>query len=366
MPFKLPYFAFIIFVHLKNLWISQKEILMNTSFWDRIKAQSRATPLITNTLIPYPPHSPSLTASSKNLQCRLITPEDISTIILFLRSHFRYRHHKSNPDLIIDPAFLLHDISNGAYGVLCYDITSENIIGCIWARPIGKIHRSTFEVDTYLVEHLCVNETYRGKGITRLMLNWIEVNRPTPETRFIFLKEGRQVPTAVITSDRYIFKRFAGKMIKSIKTIPNVSRISLEECYSMLKDNDRLLINMCSSLQKLRTHPLRTQLWCYRDDSVKAVMAITETHQCHPLDGQKIALITGWWCSDNDTKQGQSQIQSQVQLSIFAAQPYSWIWSPAAYICNSNSSEWNSDGIISWQPYLWSAPTDMKDVFLIL
>ena len=349
--FKLP--------HSKNLWISQKEILMNTSFWDRIKAQSRAAPPITNTLIPYPDHSPLLTASSKNLQCRLITPGDISNIILFLRSHFRYRHHKSNPDLIIDPAFLLHDISNGAYGVLCYDVHTHNTVGCIWARPIGKIQKSDFAVDTYLVEHLCVNETYRGKGITRLMLNWIEVNRPTPETRFIFLKEGRQVPTAVITSDRYIFKRFSGKMIKSIKTIPNVSRISLEECYSMLKDNDRLLINMCAPLQQKQQ---RTKLWCYKDDSVNAIMAITETHQCHPLDGQKIALITGWWCSVNNTE----QVQSQVQLSIFAAQPYSWIWSPAAYICNANSSDWNSDGIVSWQPYLWSAPTDMKDVFLIL
>ena len=334
---------------------------MDSSFWERIRAVATPAAAGDLTLIPYPPQ-PALPTSTQSYQCRLIGSTDIPEIVRFLYKNFHYSHHKkdgkSSPDLIIPSAALIADLSEGAYGVLCYSAKSPELIGCVWARPIGHIAkqgRESNSVNIYLVEHLCISEEWRGKGITRLLLYWIEYHRPNKDVRFIFLKEGRIAPTVTVASDRYIFRRFAGKILRHLikyTSQQRVRQITQQEAYARMKDTVELLINHLGYLSSRRT-----QLWLAEE--AEAILAITDSYQYHPLDGRKIGLITGWWCPSED-----SRIKNAAQAAIFESQPYTWLWSPASYI--QDRQGWDMDGQVSWQPYLWSAPTPMKNIFFIL
>jgi hypothetical protein len=90
-------------------------------------------------------------------------------------------------------------------------------------------------------------------------------------------------------------------------------------------------------------------------------MAITETHQCHPLDGRPIGLVTGWITSNEIT----SIERSIAQEDILKAQSFTWIWSAKSFI-ETNNREWFNDGMLWWQPYLWNAAVHPRNLFLIL
>ena len=91
------------------------------------------------------------------------------------------------------------------------------------------------------------------------------------------------------------------------------------------------------------------------------MMAITETHQCHPLDGRPIGLVTGWISSKDVTQMERSIAQED----ILKAQPFTWLWSAKSHIEETNR-EWFNDGMLWWQPYLWNAAVEPKNLFLIL
>jgi hypothetical protein len=331
---------------------------MNTSFWNRIKIQTTSTK--SDSIIPYP--APPSIYTDEPYKCRLFTVDDVTLISDLLYTEFHYAYLSRTPDMIISAQWLLNDLSCGAYGVGCW--VDSQLIGCVWARPIGIISRinctSSFEVDTYIVEHLCIATRFRGKGITRALLNWLEVERPRPSVRFIFLKEGKSVPTNYVCWDTYVYTRIAGKLINRIKKkqyiIPNdkCKQITLEDALiwrERITKHNNILWNTPEQAS-------RTRLWLWKD---KALMAITETHQIHPLDDQPIGLITGWICDDS-----LSTIErSHAQVDIFIEQPYTWLWS-ARSMAEEYSANWFKDGLVWWQPYLWSAPTDPAKLFLIL
>jgi hypothetical protein len=339
---------------------------MNSSFWKRIKNQNNITSYKQQSIVPYP-LSPSL-ETKEPYQCRLLNVADISAFIKLLNIEFRHNFTSSSPDMKVEPQWIHNDLSNGAYGILCYE--HSNLVGCVWARPIGSIGYNKHPIlleSIYIVEHLCVAIAHRNKGLTRVLLNWLEVHRPTPETRFIFFKEGRAVPTNHICYDSYIYTRIVGKMFLNINnkliSIQNhqCRQITIEEALQIrnkiIEENDNILWNN-PIINKMEFKVNRTQIWLWQN---KAMMAITETHQCHPLDGQPIGLITGWLIGKKV-----SHIDcSTAQEDILNAQPFTWIWSAKSYI-EKNNREWFNDGMLWWQPYLWNAVVHPRNLFLIL
>lgn len=338
---------------------------MDSSFWKRIKQQQQTSPA-QQAIIPYP--SPPSLETKEPYQCRLLLEEDIPVFIKLLYTEFHYAYLSSSPDMKIDPQWLLNDLSNGAYGILCF--TNNRLVGGVWARPIGSIgynKKQALLESIYLVEHLCIATAHRNKGLTRVLLNWIEVHRPTPETRFLFLKEGRAVPTNHICYDSYIYTRIVGKMIPNRSNVPIIIRkrqckqITMDEALQIrnqiVGDNDQILWNN-PIINEIGKNSNRTQLWLWRD---KALMAITETHQCHPLDGRPIGLVTGWITSKEITPIDRSIAQED----ILKAQPFTWLWSARSLI-EENNREWFNDGMMWWQPYLWNAAVHPQNLFLIL
>lgn len=338
---------------------------MDSSFWKRIKLQQQTVPT-QQAIIPY--HSPPSLETKEPYKCRLFMPEDAEPIVKFLYTEFHYSYLTSTPDMKIEPQWLLNDLHSGAYGIICF--VDNIIVGCVWARPIGSIgyNKKPALLDSiYIVEHLCVATAHRNRGLTRALLNWIVFHRPTPETRFIFLKEGKAVPTNHICYDSYVYTRIVGKIVPNRSNIPIVIRkrqckqITMEEAmemrHSIAGDNDQVLWNTPARNQ-IGAKPNRTQLWLWRD---KALMAITETHQCHPLDGRPIGLVTGWLVS----KEVASIDRSIAQEDILKAQPFTWLWSAKSLI-EENNREWFNDGMMWWQPYLWNATVHPQNLFLIL
>jgi hypothetical protein len=292
---------------------------MNQSFWNRIKNNSISSK--SDIIMPYP--SPPSTQTDKPYNCRLLTESHLTSVSDLLYTEFHYAYLSKTPDMVISPRVLLNDISHGAYGIGCW--VNNDLIGCVWARPIGIIERnnleSDFKVDIYIVEHLCIATRFRGKGITRVLLNWLEVERPRIDMRFMFLKEGKAVPTNYICWDNYVYARISGKILNKIKKTRNVpnnicKQISLEDALIWRK----LISKDPNILWNTPGRASRTQLWLWKD---KALMAITETHQIHPLDDQPIGLITGWICSDSLS----IMERSEAQIDVFREQPYTWLWS---------------------------------------
>jgi hypothetical protein len=338
---------------------------MDKSFWQRINKQCAShSNSAKQQIIPHPP-SPLLEAKEP-YQCRILTPDDIDAICKLLYTEFHYAYLKSTPDMKIDPAWLLNDMSNGAYGIGCY--VNKTPVACIWARPIGKIGFNSSAqpiLDSiYIAEHLCVATAHRGKGLTRILLNWIVFHRPTPETRFIFLKEGKAVPTNYICWDSYVYTRIVGKVVPNRRNIPIIIRkrqcrqITIEEALKIRNEITKDTTDILWNTPDMHVPCTRTQLWLWRD---KALMAITETHQCHPLDGRPIGLVTGWICSKDATPVDRSIAQED----IFKAQPFTWLWSAKSQI-EENNREWFNDGMLWWQPYLWNAAVHPQNLFLIL
>jgi hypothetical protein len=334
---------------------------MDSSFWKRIKKQQEST-AIQNGLIAYPP-APSL-ETKEPYKCRLLRADDLEQMCKLLYTEFHYAYLKSTPDMKVDPLWLLNDLSCGAYGVGCY--VNDEIIGCVWVRPIGSIgfnQQNPILSLCCIVEHLCIATLHRGKGLTRVLLNWVEVHRPSPETRFIFLKEGKAVPTNHICWDNYIYTRIIGKVVPNRSNVPIIIRktqaikITTEKCIEWISANiepNAILHNIPAENHATS----RTQLWLWRD---AAIMAITETHQCHPLDGRPIGLVIGWICK----KDLGNLDRSMAQEDILKSQPFTWLWSARSYI-ESNNREWFNDGLVWWQPYLWSANIMPQNLFIIL
>jgi hypothetical protein len=332
---------------------------METSFWERIRSQ----PIYTkkDTIIPYP--SEPSTTISEPYKCRLLNVNDIKSITRLLYTEFHYAYLSKTPDMVISPQWLLRDLSGGAYGIGCW--VGAQLIGCVWARPIGNIHRNNSKsiiIHTYIVENLCISSQFRGKGLTRILLNWLEVNRPRATVRFIFLKEGKSVPTNYISWDNYVFTRITGKMLDRIRRVKQDSIYNHNECRKITLEEALVWReNICKDKDILWNTPdklSRTQLWLWKD---KALMAITETHQIHPLDDQPIGLITGWIYKNTLS----TMERSEAQIDIFREQPYTWLWS-ARSMAEEYSAQWFKDGLVWWQPYLWTAPTDPAKLFLIL
>lgn len=349
---------------------------MNESFWN--KMNEIKTPK-EDSILPCP-HMDSLTSINvpDGMEIRLLFDSDLETMKAFLYKEFHYAYMWQTPDMCINVDHLRLDLINGAYGIGCWH--SGEMIGCIWARPVGYIGRmhsklmssneSALKVNNYLVEHLCVAERARGIGVARLLLNYIVLTRPTSDIRFIFLKEGKAVPTNFISWDNYLYARIPGKIINRIRErlrppsevsqAPIIIRkqqcqsITLEEAIEWCKTN----MAGTNITMNFPSYTTRTGLWLWRS---KALMAISDTYQIHPLDGQRIGLITGWYCSAGVS----SQDRCTAQIDIFQQQPYTWLWSAKSYT-EDFAAEWIRDGIVWWQPYAWNMPTLMSDLFMIL
>jgi hypothetical protein len=289
-----------------------------------------------------------LIKTSKDIKS--LSQEDYAQLILFWKEHFG--SPPRTPTLLVNPVWLQADASTGNFA-----FRLRGWKGVIYGRKIGRIslNRENQHVETYLIEGLCLKAEERQKALTPLLLDacLLHLQKFLPNTRVLFLKEGKKAPTEALVSDTYLYRRLRAANKNRRKPI------KAEEAKILFKklteDSQQSWLSNEFGLPNSRTN-------FYATPCRNALMAVTETHQIHHLDGQRLGLITGFICDAALEQRDQVILQEE----LLNSQPYVWIWSPSSYV--SDPTQWLEDGLISYQPFLFTVKPQVKmaNVFLAL
>ncbi len=304
-------------------------------FWNRFQGQAQEDGLSTLPL----PAAPIQTHKDIKPLCQ----EDYIQLIIFWKEHFG--SPPRTPTLLVNPKWIQADAQAGNFG-----FRFRGWRGVVYGRRIGQItlNRENSNIETYLIEGLTLKPDERQKGLTPLLLDACvaHLQQKMPNTRFLFLKEGKKAPTDVLASDMYLYRRLRAADKKPRK--PLTSEKAKELFLKLTAGSHESWLSNDFGLPNSRTN-------FYATKCEQALMAVTETHQVHHLDGQRLGLITGF-----------ISLKPNLQEELLNAQPYVWIWSPSSYV--SDPSKWLQDGLISYQPFLFTVKPQVKmaNVFLAL
>ena len=311
-------------------------------FWENYKSSSKEEGL---SILPLPTKSIQV---SKDI--KLLCEEDYTQLILFWKDHFG--SPPRTPTLLVRLEWLAADQATGNFAYRLHGWK-----GVVYGRKIGSIAllRENSKIETFLIEGLTLKPEERQKGLTPLLLDACvaHLQKALPNNRFLFLKEGKKAPTDALASDMYLYRRLRAADKKPRKPISaEAARALFQE---LTAGSPQSWLTNEFGLPNSRTN-------FYTSRCCKALMAVTETHQCHPLDGQRLGLITGFVCAAT-LEQSETVI---LQEELLAAQPYVWIWSPSSYV--SDPTQWLQDGLISYQPFLFTVKPQVKmeNIFLAL
>jgi hypothetical protein len=288
---------------------------------------------------------------------KFLSQDDYEQLILFWKDHFG--SPPRTPTLLVNPKWLAADAVTGNFAFRLHGWK-----GVVYGRRIGAItlgragwkpaelSREKSKIETYLIEGLTLKPEERQKGLTPLLLDACvaHLQRSLPDTRFLFLKEGKKAPTDALASDMYLYRRLRASDKKPRKPLtPEVAKKLFQE---ITQGSHESWLSNDFGLPNSRTN-------FYATPCGQALMAVTETHQVHPLDGQRLGLITGFICAA-------ALEQSAIQEQLLNSQPYAWIWSPSSYV--SDPAQWLQDGLISYQPFLFTVKPQVKmaNIFLAL
>ena len=314
-------------------------------FWKAYSASGQAEEgLIT---LPLPS---TLIKTSKDI--KVLSQEDNTQLILFWKDHFG--SPPRTPSLLVRGEWIQADAMAGSFG-----FRLRGWKGVVYGRRIGAITltRENKQIETYLIEGLTLKPEERQKGLTPLLLDACvaHLQNTLPTVRFLFLKEGRRAPTDALASDMYLYRRLSSKDKKLSKAIKPEEAKKLFNKLTNLSPESWLSNEF--GLPNSRTN-------FYATPCGQALMAVTETHQVHHLDGQRLGLITGFVCAA--ALEQSEETKSVLQEKLLAAQPYVWIWSPSSYV--SDPTHWLQDGLISYQPFLFTVKPQVKmaNIFLAL
>ncbi len=305
-------------------------------FWERFRGTSQPEEqgLI---LIPLPRSAPPLSKDVLTLSSR-----DYEQLILFWKEHFGTP--PKTPTLLVNPKWLAADATTGN---LAFRLRGWK--GVVYGRRIGDLLYDKQSMKTFLIEGLCLKPEERQKGLTPLLLDACvrHLCEAMPYTRFIFLKEGRSAPTDVLASDTYMYRR-----LRSQDKLPGkpLTAPAAKELFATLTAGS-------STPWLTNEFGLPNSRTSFYGNS-KAMIAVTETHQVHHLDGRRLGLITGYITAPD--------APPEAQEDLLKRQPYSWIWSPSSYV--SDPSLWLQDGYVSYQPFLFTVQPQirMSNIFLAL
>ena len=292
------------------------------------------------------PTTPIITSKDIKVLCQ----EDYSQLILFWKEHFG--SPPRTPTLLVNPKWLTADKATGNFA-----FRLRGWKGVIYGRKIGNLAllREKNNMETYIIEGLCLKPEERQKGLTPLLLNACleHLQKILPRTRILFLKEGKQAPTDAIASDMYLYRRLRSADKRPRKPIKPEDAKKL--LYKLTEGSHESWLTNDFGLPNSRTN-------FYMSRCGQALMAVTETHQCHHLDGQRLGLITGFVCNSTLEQSDQALLQEE----LLNSQPYVWIWSPFSYV--SDFSKWLQDGSVSYQPFLFTVKPQVKmaNIFLAL
>lgn len=302
------------------------------------------------TILPLPAAPIQVSKSIKTL-----SQEDYNQLILFWKEYFG--SPPRTPALLVRLEWLTADAVTGNFAFRLHGWK-----GVVYGRRIGNLslEREKSKIETYLIEGLTLKPEERQKGLTPLLLDACvaHLQRSLPSARFLFLKEGKKAPTDALASDMYLYRRLRTdsrweKPTKAIK--PEDAKALFQELVASRRTtgSQESWLTNDFGLPNSRTK-------FYMSRCRNALMAVTETHQVHPLDGQRLGLITGFICA------AALEQSAALQEELLAAQPYVWIWSPSSYV--SDPAQWLQDGLISWQPFLFTVKPQVKmaNIFLAL
>ncbi len=314
-------------------------------FWNRFQeASSQEDGLRT---LPLPPEQIKTSKDIKSL-----SQEDYNQLIIFWKEHFG--SPPRTPTLLVNPKWLQADARVGNFG-----FRLRGWKGVVYGRKIGSVflNRAPEKIQTYLIEGLTLKLDQRQKGLTPLLLDACvaHLQKILPTTRFLFLKEGKKAPTDALASDMYLYRRLRAADKKPRKPLSAEDARSLFE--KLTAGSQQSWLSNEFGFPNSRTN-------FYATLCGNALMAVTETHQVHHLDGQRLGLITGFII--NQALEQSSHRDALLQEELLAAQPYVWIWSPSSYV--SDPSNWLQDGLISYQPFLFTVKPQVKmaNIFLAL
>jgi hypothetical protein len=297
------------------------------------------------TILPLPTEPIQVSKSIKTL-----SQEDYSQLILFWKEHFG--SPPRTPALLVRLEWLAADQATGNFAFRLHGWK-----GVVYGRKIGSLTlgREKSKIETYLIEGLTLKPEERQKGLTPLLLDACvaHLQRSLPDTRFLFLKEGKKAPTDALASDMYLYRRLRTADKRSRRASkPEDAKALFQELTAGSQEN---WLTNDFGLPNSRTN-------FYMSRCCKALMAVTETHQCHPLDGQRLGLITGFVCAAALEQSNKALLQEE----LLQTQPYVWIWSPSSYV--SDPTLWLQDGSMSYQPFLFTVKPQVKmaNIFLAL
>ena len=272
---------------------------------------------------------------------KLLLSEDYEELIIFWKTHFG--SPPRTPTLVVNPKWLQADAATGNFG-----FRLRGWKGVVYGRKMGSFYLSNQtqqKQPIYLIEGLTLQKEQRSKGLTPLLLDACveHLQRTMPDTRFFFIKEGKRAPTDCLASDMYMYRRLRSSDKKPSKAL------KAEEATTLFTELSKGSASPWLT-NEFGLHNSRTSFYATR--CRRALMAITETHQCHHLDGQRLGLITGWITS--------APLHESIKLQeeLLAAQPYVWIWTPSSYV--SDPTPWLQDGSISYQPFLFTVKPQVK------
>jgi hypothetical protein len=279
-----------------------------------------------------------------------LSQEDTQQLIIFWKDHFG--SPPRTPSLLVRSEWLQADSHVGSFG-----FRLRGWKGVVYGRRIGSVflNRENNQIETYLIEGLTLKPDEREKGLTPLLLDACvaHLQQKLPTSRFLFLKEGKKAPTDALASDTYLYRRLRAADKKPRKPLsPEQAKTLFEK---LTANSQETYLSNEFGLPNSRTN-------FYATTCGQALMAVTETHQVHHLDGQRLGLITGFICAPALEQSKKAILQDE----LLAAQPYVWIWSPSSYV--SDPTNWLQDGLMSYQPFLFTVKPQVKmaNIFLAL
>ncbi len=248
---------------------------------------------------------------------------------------------------------------------------TNQIIGCIRYKYLGKLLSIESNPDIYCEDCFCIHPNWRKKGIGDYLLtslhNYVNTNN-IPYS--LFLKEGKSLGILHIPlySGEYVYMKISiNNMKTSVDNETKLYKLTNIEAISLIRLFEK--VNIHKSLVIINEKDL-TQNWLlFMCGIYKILICYQDTYQWIKNEDNednkdkrnKMAWITGWF----ETKDIPINIKAVAIQEILGVinQQFGYVWANSQLIpkeCN-----WKKDGFFHWYSYQWTTNLNLKNNYCI-